>query len=127
MMSKDIPYIDWLKENDPQGAQWLERLHEIKVEVSRLDENDLPQRFNDLKRDIQQQGKIVLMADEDWEEIYKLNKGSHSMQAPFCDTSGYGMNMPSKYIVLNNSRLRDRVKDLMIAIEYLMVRRRVNE
>lgn len=127
MMSKDIPYIDWLRGNDPQGAQWFVRLQEIKAEVSLLNENDLQQRFDDLKRDIQQRGKIILKADEDWEEIYKLNKGSHSMQTPFCDTSGYGMNMPSRYIVLNNLSLRDHVKDLMIAIEYPMVRRRANE
>ena len=117
-MSTEITYIDWLRENDPQEARWVDRMHEIKAEVSRLDENELQQKFDDLKRDTLHLGKIVLKADEDWEEIYKLNKGSHSMQAPFCDTGGYGMNMPSKYIVLNNLSLRDHVQDLVIAMEY---------
>lgn len=112
-------YEEWLKKYDPQASRWLERLKAIKIEVSALDEDALQARYKALMGELRQQGKTILEAGKDWELIYKLNRQSHSMQAPFCDTSGMdGMNMPKRYVVLNNADIVGRVKELMVSIEY---------
>lgn len=112
-------YYEWLKERDPQAARWLERLDAMDAEVSLLDEHTLQEQFDVLTEELRQQGKIILEAGRDAQLIYELNKQWHSMQAPFCDTSGTGMrNVPDRYVILNNRDLPDRVKELMVAIEY---------
>lgn len=117
-MSPEQSYLQYLEEHDPQAAVWLKRLMAIEAEVSALSESELQSRFHALTETLRQKGKIILEAGKDWQQIYELNKQSHSMQAPFCDTSGYGMNMPSRYVVLNNADLRGRVTELMTTIEY---------
>lgn len=112
-------FQEWLKEHDPQRARWLERCDEIDAEVAALDDETLQRRFNALAEELRQQGKIILEAGKDAWFIYELHKQTHSMQAPFCDTSGTGMrNVPDRYVILNNRDLPDRVKELIVAIEY---------
>lgn len=112
-------YVEWLRKHDPQGAQWLERCLEVDAEVAAMDAETLQLKFNALVDEVRQQGKIILEADKDWELIYELNKQTHSMQAPFCDTSGLGMkHVPERYVVLNNADLRGRFKELMVEFEY---------
>lgn len=112
-------YDEWLKEHYPQRARWLERCEEMDAEVAALDDEALQLRFSALAEELRQRGKIILEAGRDAQLIYELNKQWHSMQAPFCDTSGTGMrNVPDRYVILNNRDLPDRVKELMVEIEY---------
>jgi hypothetical protein len=117
MSEEGQTYAEWLWKHDPQAARWLERLEAINTELSKLDAHSLQHMCDSLVKGFEQEGKVILDANTDAKLIYELNKQSHSMQAPFCDTSGYGMNMPKKYVVLGGD-LTSRVKQLIVTIEY---------
>lgn len=98
--------------------KWLKRCGEIDQEVSDLGNGEVNKRLGGLVRHLRTEGKIILDASKDWEEIDRLNRQSHSMQAPFCDNSGVTGNLPDKYLVLSSSDPKERLKQLMREIEY---------
>lgn len=120
-MNDSERYQAWKEEKknrEAHAGRWLKRCGEIDQEVNDLGNSEVNKRLTGFEQILRAGGKIILDASKDWREIDRLNRQSHSMQAPFCDNSGVMGNLPDKYLVLSSNDPRERLKQIMREVEY---------